>query len=89
MNRERENLRSAYDFAVRHEGLAAAALRLVSPIGWWLCTNYFDLGSPILADVLSRPEVQPRDLVRYRGLNVAAFLSYHKGRYEDSRRLAG
>jgi predicted ATPase/DNA-binding winged helix-turn-helix (wHTH) protein len=88
MSREGENLRSAYEFATRSEGLAAAALRLVSPIGWWLCTNYFDLGSPILAGVLARPEVQSRDLVRYQGLGVAAFLSYHKGLYEDARRLA-
>jgi predicted ATPase/DNA-binding winged helix-turn-helix (wHTH) protein len=88
LNQERENLRSAFQYATRIEGGACSAIRLACSIGDWLCHNHFDLGSPILAHVLVRPEVQGRDRLRFDGLHVAAFISYNKGLYADARRFA-
>jgi len=83
---ERENLRSAYRWASNRDPVSA--LRLAAPLAFWLCMNHFDLGSPILADLLGRPEVRDRNLLRYDGLAAAARLCYFKGRYEDARRYA-
>jgi tetratricopeptide (TPR) repeat protein len=86
LDAERENLRTAYDLCKRTEGAAGTALRLVSAISPWLCREHFDLGAPILGDLLARPEVERRDPVRRRGLLAAGFISYHKGRDKDARR---
>lgn len=88
LNAERENLRAAYQWAIGDGGDPVSALRLVSPIGFWLCMNYFELGTPILSDLLARPEVASWNPVRFHGVATAAFLSYHRGRYPDAKRYA-
>jgi predicted ATPase/DNA-binding winged helix-turn-helix (wHTH) protein len=84
LDADRENLRAAYDHFRRADG-SPEAVRLVSAISFWLCREQFELGVPILGDLLARLEVERRDPIRRRGLFAAGFISYHKGRYKDAR----
>lgn len=88
LDAERENLRAACEWATGDGADPASALRLVSPIGFWLCRNNFDLGTPILGEVLAQPEVARRDELRFHGVATAGFLSYHRGSYADAKRYA-
>ena len=82
---ERENFRGAYHWALAGDN-PASALRIVSRLAPWLCRNYFDLGTPILGEVLAMPATQQRDAIRFHGVAAAGFLSYHRGRYPDAKR---
>lgn len=83
---ERENFRSAYAWCDHAAGGAEAALRMASALRFWLCRGFFELGIPVMGDVLARPAVQARDLVRCNGLLAAGFVSYFRGRYDEARR---
>lgn len=81
-NVERQNVLSAYHFAVRTEGRADDALRLAHGCRRWICRGAFDVGRPVLAEALAR--AMHDNLHKARGLAAAAFLSYYKGAYEDA-----
>jgi predicted ATPase/DNA-binding winged helix-turn-helix (wHTH) protein len=81
---ERQNLVAAYRFGLRDHTDAQPALRLVYGVRRWICRGAFDVGRPVLAELLARPGAQARDVYRCRALVGAAFLSYYKGAYDDA-----
>jgi tetratricopeptide (TPR) repeat protein len=83
---ERQNLLAAYGFGLRDHPAAQPALRLVYAIRRWIARGAFDVGQPVLGELLARPGAQAPDLYRCRGLVAAGFLSYYKGAYQDAIR---
>ena len=79
---DRENLRAAYAWSSQAQDRARAQLRFLIPLGGWLCANKFDLGEPIMGEVLAHPDAQPRDVLRCRALLAAGYLCYYQGTYE-------
>jgi len=87
-NVERQNFLATYTYARNHPAKAESGLRLAYGLRRWICRGAFDVGRPVLSELLAMPDAAARNAHRCRGLIAAGFLSYYKGAYPDAIRYA-